>query len=148
MSRNKTLFSLGLLLAFYPAVPILAQDKPPSGSPAEHVYATAGGVQLKAYVFSPSPEKAGAPHAAIVIFHGGGWNMGEPSWGFGLAQHFAEHGMVAIAAQYRLSDQKTTTPLDAMADARAAIRWIRTNATSLGVDPNRIAAYGWSAGGH
>lgn len=34
------------------------------------------------------------------------------------------------------------------ADARAAMRWVRSEADKLGVDPNRIAAYGWSAGGH
>jgi acetyl esterase/lipase len=56
--------------------------------------------------------------------------------------------MVAIAAQYRLSDQKDITPLEAMADARDVIRWMRSHANSLGIDPKRIAAYGWSAGGH
>jgi acetyl esterase len=145
---HRLLFFFNLLLAFCFPLPILAQDKPSAPATVEHIYATVGGVQLRVYVFSPPSEKDATPRAAIVIFHGGGWNIGEPSWGFGLAKHFAEHGMVGISAQYRLSDQKTTTPLDAMADARAAIRWIRTNAASLGVNPDRIAAYGWSAGGH
>jgi acetyl esterase/lipase len=83
-----------------------------------------------------------------VLFHGGGWSIGEPAWAFGLAKHFAERGMVAVAAQYRLSDQKKLTPLDAMDDARAAIRWVRSHVGDLEVDPNRIAAYGWSAGAH
>jgi acetyl esterase/lipase len=56
--------------------------------------------------------------------------------------------MVAVTAQYRLSDHKTITPLEAMEDARAAIQWTRSNAKLLGIDPNRIVAYGWSAGGH
>jgi acetyl esterase/lipase len=56
--------------------------------------------------------------------------------------------MVAIAAQYRLSNQTTITPLEAMDDARAVIRWMRANAASLRIDSNRIAAFGWSAGGH
>jgi acetyl esterase/lipase len=56
--------------------------------------------------------------------------------------------MVAVAAQYRLSDQKNVTPHEAMADARAVIRWVRAQAASLGIDPKRVAAYGWSAGGH
>ncbi len=55
---------------------------------------------------------------------------------------------MAIAAQYRLSDQKSVTPLEAMEDTRAVIQWIRSGATWLGVDPKRIVAYGWSAGGH
>jgi acetyl esterase/lipase len=56
--------------------------------------------------------------------------------------------MVAIAVQYRLSDYKDVTPIEAMDDVCAAIRWVRARAASLGVDPKRIAAYGWSAGAH
>jgi acetyl esterase/lipase len=56
--------------------------------------------------------------------------------------------MVAIATQYRLSDQETITPLEAMADARTVIRWVRSNADRLGIAPDRVAAYGWSAGAH
>jgi acetyl esterase/lipase len=113
----------------------------------EHVYAQTGSIQLKAYVFSP--DKAGeGRRPAIVLFHGGGWAMGELAWAFSRAKHFSERGMVAIAAQYRLSDQKDTTPREAMADARAAIRWVRAQADSLGIDPKRVAAYGWSAGAH
>jgi acetyl esterase/lipase len=116
--------------------------------PVEHVYTTTGGIALKAYVFSPSPEKPGKLRSAIVIFHGGGWTIGSAEWAFGRARHFARQGMVAVAAQYRLSDQKTITPLEAMADARAVIRWMRSNAATLGIAPDRIAAYGWSAGAH
>jgi acetyl esterase/lipase len=85
---------------------------------------------------------------AIVLFHGGGWAIGEPAWAFPRAKHFAERGMVAVAAQYRLSDQKEVTPHEAMADARAVIRWVRVHADSLHIDPNRVVAYGWSAGAH
>jgi len=116
--------------------------------PVEHVYAVSGGVELKAYVFSggkPSPRQR---RPAMVLFHGGGWAMGEPQWAFPRARHFADRGMVTIAAQYRLSDQKEVTPLEAMADARAVIRWMRTHADSLDIDPRRIVGYGWSAGVH
>lgn len=74
--------------------------------------------------------------------------MGQPEWAFPRARHFAERGLVAVAAQYRLSDQKVSTPIEAMTDARTAIRWVRAHADSLGIDPERIAAYGWSAGAH
>ncbi len=123
------------------------QTEPAAREPVEHVYAEPNGTQLKAYVISP--DKAGGKRrSAIVLFHGGGWDTGSPEWAFSRAKHFADLGMVAIAAQYRLSDQKETTPIEAMADARAAIRWVRTQADSLGVDPKRIVAFGWSAGGH
>lgn len=127
---------------------LLAQDSGLAAEPETHVYATMDGVALKAYVFRPDEAQHPKPHSAIVLFHGGGWHLGEPSWTFRRAQHFAALGMVAVAAQYRLSNQKTITPLEAMSDARAVIRWMRVHATSLGIESTRIAAFGWSAGGH
>ena len=119
-----------------------------TSNPAEYVYAKVDSVALKAYIFFPKQDGTNKTNPAVVIFHGGGWAMGEPSWAFGRAQHFADLGLIAIAAQYRLSNQKNVTPLEAMADARAVIKWLRANANSLRVDPARIAAYGWSAGAH
>jgi acetyl esterase/lipase len=136
-----SVFLLSALLVF-------AQDRSQVIGPDARVFATLDSVALKAYVFRPSQAPREKPLPAIVIFHGGGWYMGEASWSFGRAQHFAGLGMVAVAAQYRLSNQSTITPLEAMADARAVIRWMRANADSLGIDPNRLAAYGSSAGGH
>ncbi len=116
--------------------------------PKVRIYATHGGVELKAYIFSADNVDGRQRLPAIVLFHGGGWIVGDPEWAFARAKHFAERGMVAVAAQYRLSDEKTITPLEAMADARAVIRWMREQSDSLGIDPGRIAAYGWSAGAH
>ncbi len=123
-----------------------AQDTAQVKGPTEYTYRTVDGKALKAYVFQP--DKPITRRAAIVLFHGGGWHIGEPQWTFGRARHFAGRGLVAVAIQYRLSDQKSITPLEAMTDARASIRWMRSNATLLGVNPNRIVAFGWSAGGH
>jgi hypothetical protein len=122
---------------------VRAQDSTRATGPVEQVYATVDGVALKAHVFRQKPPNRKEPLPAIVLFHGGAWSIGEPAWAFGRAEHFAARGMVAVAAQYRLSNQSTITPLEAMADARAVIRWMRSNAASLGIDPNRIAAYGW-----
>jgi acetyl esterase/lipase len=136
----------GVLLPFATSV-AAAQVEPAQRAPVEHVYAQPSGTQLKVYVFSP--DKCGTERwPAIVLFHGGGWTMGEPAWAFSRAKHFAERGMVAVAAQYRLSDQKEVTPHEAMADARAVILWVRVHADSLDIDPKRVVAYGWSAGGH
>ena len=109
-------------------------------------YSSPQGTALKAHVFFPADRNT--PKAAVVVFHGGGWTIGSAEWGLGRAKHFASLGMVGISAQYRLSDGKNITPLDAMADARAVIRWMRNEAQALGIDKQRIAAYGWSAGGH
>jgi acetyl esterase/lipase len=120
------------------------QDPP---APEVRVYKTVGGVKLEAHIFRPVSAGT-APLPAAALFHGGGWIIGEPGWMAGAARRLAERGMVAVAIQYRLSDQKTVTPLDAMADARDAMRWLRRNADWLGLDPLRIAALGVSAGGH
>jgi acetyl esterase/lipase len=141
------ILGIGLVLLAAPRR-VEAQETATEYEPVARVYGTPGGVELKAYVFSPPTPGARTLRPAIVLFHGGGWTVGEPAWAFARAKHFAERGMVAVAAQYRLSDEKTITPLEAMADARTLIRWMRERADSLGIDPERIAAYGWSAGAH
>lgn len=118
------------------------------GDHIQYIYSTVNGKPLKAHVFQPVRGAGGQQRCAIVIFHGGGWVTGEPEWAFDLARHFASLGMVAAAVQYRLSDQLSITPLEAMSDARAAIRWMQSKAAQLAIDPRRIAAYGWSAGAH
>jgi len=125
------LVSTGVTAALIVAASVgAAKDAPALRPPVEHVYAEPNGTQLKAYVFAPE-KQGGQRRPGIVLFHGGGWTMGEPQWTFSRATHFAERGMVAIAVQYRLSDQQEITPHEAMADARAAIRWVRTHAKSL-----------------
>jgi acetyl esterase/lipase len=118
------------------------------GDHTQYIYATVDAKPLKAYVFQPAKVRVTNRLPAIAFFHGGGWVIGEPEWTFGLAEHFASLGMVGVAFQYRLSDQLSITPLEAMADCRAAIHWMRSNASMLGIDSDRIVAYGWSAGGH
>ena len=111
------------------------------------IYKSVDGFNLEAHVFqtqTPPNEK----NPAIVIFHGGGWNSGNPSWGFGRAKHFADHGMVAVAAQYRLTNEHDITAVESMDDARDLVIWMRQNADSLHLDPERITGYGWSAGAH
>ena len=56
--------------------------------------------------------------------------------------------MVAISAEYRVKSRHKTTPFECVKDGKSALRWIRQNATELGIDPKRIGAGGGSAGGH
>ena len=146
MSRHVPKLLLACSLA-WGATSLPAAQARPEIEPREHVYSTAAGAELRAFVFPPESTQP-RPRAAVVVFHGGGWTIGEAAWAFPRARHFARLGAVGVAAQYRLSDQKSITPLEAMADARAVIRWLRSNAAELGVDAARIAAYGWSAGAH
>jgi acetyl esterase len=113
-----------------------------------HVYTSVGGVDLKLHVFNPEGHTAESAAPAIVLFFGGGWASGTVMQFAPQARHFAARGMVAIVADYRVSSRHKTTPFEAMADARSAIRWIRSHARELGVDASRLAAGGGSSGGH
>jgi acetyl esterase len=124
-----------------------AQAEARSVGPDIRVYKTVAGTKLTAHVFHPSQTNSGRRTPPILLFHGGGWVAGSPEWVYEAAQRYAQYGAVAIAVEYRLCDQKTVTPLDSLADARDVLRWTRTNAVELGIDPDRIAAYGVSAGG-
>jgi acetyl esterase len=124
-----------------------AQNAPAPNEPVAHVYETVNGREMKLYVFAPG-QTDGGPRAALVAFHGGGWNAGDAEWTFSQAERFARLGMVGISVDYRLSDGKNVTPLEAVADARESVRWIRRHASELGIYPNRIAVFGVSAGGH
>ena len=56
--------------------------------------------------------------------------------------------MVAISAEYRIKSKHGTTPFECVADGKSAIRYVRTHAEELGIDPRKIVASGGSAGGH
>jgi acetyl esterase/lipase len=78
--------------------------------------------------------------------HGGGFTGGSKDGLGDRIRPFAARGYLAIAAQYRLAGQaKWPSQIE---DVKAAIRWARTNAKSLGIEPERIAIVGYSAGGH
>lgn len=109
-------------------------------------FSSEDGAQIEVHVFETAPSDA--PRPAAVLLHGGGWVAGDASWVYPRAQHFAELGVVSIALEYRLSNQTDITPAHAAGDVRAAFRWLRANAERLNIDPQRIFAYGVSAGGH
>ncbi len=112
----------------------------------EIVYKTVGKIQLKLHVYST--EGGGRQRPAIVFFFGGGWVGGNPSQFFPHCEHLAAKGMVAVSAEYRVRSRHQATPFDCVEDARSAIRYLRGHAGELGIDPDRIAAGGGSAGGH
>lgn len=109
-------------------------------------YKTAGDVKLELFVFQPAEQKPGEKRPAILLFHGGGWRNGGPYAMAPQCRYFAERGMVAIAVQYRLVPQVTIE--GCVRDAVSAVRWVRSNAERLGIDPDRIGVGGGSAGGH
>lgn len=118
------------------------------GATAE-VYKNASGDDLYLYIFNPEghdPAKDQRP--AIVFFFGGGWNGGTPTQFEQHSRYLASRGMVAMVADYRVKSRQGTSPRECVADGKSAVRYIRKNAKRLGIDPDRIAAGGGSAGGH
>jgi acetyl esterase len=112
------------------------------------IYKSENAFKLEAHIFNPEDLLTNEKRPAIVIFHGGGWNSGNASWSFEKARHFKDLGMIAIAAQYRLCNLQDITATESMSDARDLIIWMRLNSDSLNIDPDKIVAYGWSAGAH
>lgn len=85
---------------------------------------------------------------AILIIHGGGWSAGSKNDMVyrTLMIDYAMKGYVVCNMNYRLVQE---APLPAcIEDVRCAIRWMKANASTLGIDPSRIGTYGHSAGGH
>jgi acetyl esterase/lipase len=104
--------------------------------------------ELRLHIFNQAKHTAKNQKPAIVFFFGGGWNGGSPTQFYLQSKHLANRGMVAVAAEYRTKGKHSTDPRVCVMDAKSAIRWVRAHAKDLGVDPNRIAAGGGSAGGH
>lgn len=103
---------------------------------------------LKLHVFFPKSHNFKGKTPAIIFFFGGGWSGGSPKQFYPQCAHLAKRGMVAISAEYRVKKSHGTDPKSCITDGKSAMRWLRNNAAKLGVDPNKIAAGGGSAGGH
>jgi acetyl esterase len=117
-------------------------------APLIRVYKTVGTTTLDAHIFPALGAKPGERRPAFLFFHGGGWSVGMPEWGYRQCRHYAERGLVGISFEYRIRWRHGTTPLESAMDAKSAVRWVRIHAPELGIDPNRIVAAGFSAGGH
>ena len=97
---------------------------------------------LDVYTPSASAQKL---RPAILMIHGGGWRSGDRSQSNALAGQLAARGFVTVPVEYRLSTEALYPA--AVFDVKAAIRWLRANARGYGIDPDQIAALGFSAGG-
>lgn len=112
------------------------------------VFKTVGEKKLHLHIFKPEGWKSTDQRPAIVYFFGGGWNGGSPEQFLQHCKYFASRGMVAATAEYRVKSRDNAEPFQCVADGKSAVRWLRANAKELGIDPDRIAAGGGSAGGH
>lgn len=82
----------------------------------------------------------------VVFIHGGGWHGGDKESYRDPALRVASRGYLCASIDYRLAGQAPFPA--ALEDCNCAVRWLRAHAAECGGDPNRVAAWGHSAGGH
>lgn len=107
-------------------------------------YGDAGSRPLLLDLYSPKDTSEPAP--GLIFIHGGSWKGGKKEDYRIYGLHFAQRGYVVASIQYRLSGEAPFPA--AIHDVKAAVRYMRAEASSMGVDPDRIGVVGGSAGGH
>lgn len=108
------------------------------------VYGKAGERELKLDVARPADGKG--PFPCVVCLHGGGWRLGNKRDLRDWIEFLSRRGYVAASIGYRLAPD-CTFPAQ-IEDAKTAVRFLRANAAKYGIDKDRFAALGYSAGGH
>jgi acetyl esterase/lipase len=107
-------------------------------------YTSPGGIDLQLNL--ARPKTGDGPFPAVVCIHGGGFRAGNRESYDSLIVKLAERGFVAVTVSYRLAP-KHQFPA-AVNDVKAAVRWVRANASKYHVNPDKIGVTGGSAGGH
>ena len=109
------------------------------------MYARVGGTSLRLDLYTPSEAPSGLP--TLLYLHGGAWAVGDKS--DAVAERLmpiVANGFAVASVNYRLVPSvRFPAPVH---DVKAAVRWLRANAAEYGLDPDRIAIGGVSAGGH
>ncbi len=91
------------------------------------------------------PMYAGKKLPVVVIIHAGGWRSGEKNMDRPMAYELTRNGFATVCVEYRLS-MEAQYPA-AIQDVKTAIRWVRANAKRYGLNPDKVAIMGTSAGG-
>ena len=108
-------------------------------------YGKGGDRALRLDIYRPKtrPEK---PMPVLVYIHGGAWRAGSKAGMPPLGIKLAEQGYVSVSIAYRFSHE-AIFPAQ-IEDAKCAVRFLRAHAKQYHIDPDRIGAWGHSAGGH
>ncbi|MHB1425854.1 MAG: alpha/beta fold hydrolase [Gemmataceae bacterium] len=108
------------------------------------VFAKIGTTELKLDLAMPTAGEG--PFPVILCLHGGGWISGEREKMKGTIEVLARRGYVAVSPDYRLAPRERFPAQ--IEDCKAAVRWLRANADKYRINPERIGAFGFSAGAH
>lgn len=140
---------LRLLACLIPLSLALAQDEPkpvplwPNGAPG--ALGTEDKDKPEITIYPPRTKTTGA--TAVVVCPGGGYSaLAMNHEGRQIANWLNSYGIVAVVLKYRLGP-RYHHPIE-LGDAQRAVRTVRARATELGIDPNKVGAWGFSAGGH
>jgi acetyl esterase/lipase len=128
------------------ASPLLPAQEAKPGVQVERdlVYGKGGDIDLKLDL--AMPKEGMGPFPAVVCVHGGGWSSGNRESLSQTIKALAGRGFVGVTISYRLTDV-ARFPAQ-IEDCKAAVRWVRANASKYRVDPEHIGAVGFSAGAH
>ena len=144
-----------ILLSFLS--PLMGEDNEIETSPVpgkRFVYKEIDGKPVEMEIYFPEGwDPAKRKYPGIILFHGGAWGNGSLAAFQYQCQYFASRGLVAATSNYTLVKSKEYTGEGSrkrvcITDAKSAIRWMKSNAEVLGLDPDRLIAGGGSAGGH
>ena len=104
-------------------------------------------VDLKLWVYLPKKKQIKST-PVIVFFFGGGFRSGSPQQFTFQSKYFSSRGIASVVVDYRVSSRHGVKPIECVADAKDAIRWIRDHAKKLNINPSKIITSGGSAGGY
>ena len=93
----------------------------------------------------PCPDAGDGTRGAVLVMPGGGYCMRAPHEAAPIASRFRDAGIHGFVCHYSVSPRRHPQPLR---DASRALRLVRQRAPEWGVNPDRIAVLGFSAGGH
>jgi acetyl esterase/lipase len=120
-------------------------EKSPVSVEHDIPYATVGKHPLLLDIYQPS-DHSSELRPAVIVIHGGTWMTGDKENLRAMATFLARTNFVAFAVDYRLAHDRENHWPAQLDDVQRAVRWIRANAAKYGIDPERIGAFGHSAG--
>jgi acetyl esterase/lipase len=150
MPNRRTLLASAVLapvlgLPFEPTSRVAAQDE--VVTELDVVFGKVDGQELLLDIRRPPAREQSRP--AVILIFGGAWSFGDRHAMADPARNLAPAGYVAFSIDHRLvnhgAENRWPAQLD---DVQRAVRWVRAHAADYGVDPERIASYGWSSGAH